>query len=171
MFILGAEPDLGNLSEFRGPPYNSEKNVKRNTLFPVNNLYQKSESDGIVCSVFHHPYIWFETDNVKEFKRFIELNSNLIFTGHEHELDQISQYKFSGPHNEFLNGGELQGSDKNESKFQIQTIDLDSNLTQCFQFGWAGSNYTTIKKSELVPSLQLKATDSIDYDRTNVNDR
>lgn len=127
---------------------NDKENKKGTIIFPIKNLRQRSNATDIVCSVFHHPYLWFDVENGREFRRFIEQNSDIILTGHEHELDQISQRKISGTENVFLCGGRLQGDHSSDSKFQVQIIDTDNGNTQCVQFSWIGNKYTETKKSE-----------------------
>lgn len=127
---------------------NDEDNKRGTIVFPIKYLRQKLNAADIVCSVFHHPYLWFDAENGREFKRFIEQNSDIILTGHEHELDQAIQKKISGTRIEFLCGGRLQGDNYNDSKFQVQTIDTSDNTTQCIQFSWIGDKYTKTGESE-----------------------
>ncbi len=128
---------------------NEKENRKGTVMFPLKRLRERPDGTDIVCSVFHHPYSWFDVENSRRFRRFIEANSDIILTGHEHELDQTSQKHISGTQNEFLNGGRLQcDDDYGESKFQVQLIDTSNNSTQCIQFSWTGGNYTKINESE-----------------------
>jgi len=49
--------------------------------------YKKTET----VSVFHHPYDWFDSRYVKDFKDLIQSNSNIIITGHEHDMFDIRE--------------------------------------------------------------------------------
>jgi len=129
---------------------NDKENKRGTNFFPSKYLRQRRNETDIVCSVFHHPYLWFDVENGRAFRRFIEENSDIILTGHEHELDQISQKKISGTQNEFLNGGRLQGDEYSESKFQVLIIDTNVNAFQCVQFSWMGDKYTKTNEARLV---------------------
>jgi len=134
---------------------NDEKNKRGTIFFPRVCLSQRTNETDIVCSVFHHPYLWFDVENGRTFRRFIEQTSDIILTGHEHEMDQISQKKISDTQNDYLNGGRLQGDDCSESKFQVQIIDTSDNTTQCVQFSWMDDKYTKTGESEQAPLRRL----------------
>jgi len=133
----------------------SSENKRGTIIFPNQCLLQRTNDKDIVCSVFHHPYLWFDVENGRAFRRFIEQTSDIILTGHEHEMDQMIQKKIAGTESQFLNGGRLQGIDNNESKFQVQIIDTSNNTTQCVQFSWMDDMYTQTNESEQRPLRRL----------------
>jgi len=143
---------------------NDRENRKGTIIFPSKYLCQRPNETDVVCSVFHHPYLWFDVENGRAFRRFVEQDSDIILTGHEHELDQISQKKISGIQNDFLNGGRLQGDNQSESKFQVQIIDTSDNTTQCVQFSWMGDKYTKTGDSERRPLMRLDVGTFINND-------
>ena len=96
-------------------------------LFPVkliDNIDSQHSKDTITVSVFHHPYDWFDPRYRRDFKNQIRGMSNIIITGHEHDIDNQTHISIKGKIQEVMQGGLLQLDDKTYSSFNIQIVDL-----------------------------------------------
>jgi hypothetical protein len=128
----------------------SHKDEKQGKLIlPVELIPEKgTEPFDLICAVFHHPYTWFEFENGKRFKRWIDDNCDIILTGHGHEPDQVTQKRITGAESEYLEGGVLQAEQGKESTFNIQVIDFADGYSQCYQFTWDGTKYKMVTQSD-----------------------
>ena len=110
-------------------------------VFPINLVKTANERFDLVISILHHPYNWFESENVKEFKKHIEQTSDIIITGHEHIIGQAIQAKITGEINEYIEGGILQGDTEKDSEFNVIILDLENKKQKVIQYTWKDNIY------------------------------
>lgn len=130
-------------------------------IFPVNLLNFNevhSHKNTITISVFHHPYTWFDSRYVKDFKDLIRSNSNIIITGHEHDIDNQTNISIKGKTQEVMQGGLLQLHDKPDSSFNIQIIDLQDRKQKKLLLVWddQGHYYKPEEETTWLPFLSLE---------------
>jgi predicted phosphodiesterase len=56
-------------------------------IFPLNCIERENisfEENNLTISIFHHPYHWLESNNIRQFKELLTDSSDYILTGHEH---------------------------------------------------------------------------------------
>ncbi len=142
----------------------SQKDEKQGRLvLPVEKILEGGldlKPSDVSCAIFHHPYSWLEAENGKRFRKWIDDNCHLILTGHEHEVDQVTQRRISGAETDYLEGGILQSDKGNESAFNVQAVDFADKTTLCYQFTWDGAKYVMVKQSQS-RSLHHKAATGV----------
>jgi predicted MPP superfamily phosphohydrolase len=128
----------------------SQKPDKQSEIvFPVGNLELTPTGYGVVVSAFHHPYTWFLADNGRAFRKYVEENSDIILTGHEHEGTAYTKQAFTGENTTHLEGGVLQDSQyKGVSTFNILLIDTTERKFRVEQYEWKADIYTRYFQSE-----------------------
>lgn len=89
----------------------------------------------VVVSMFHHPYSWFESQNGRELRRRIELISDVVLTGHEHDGDTYRAVKPSGSEVTYLMGGVLQPhGGEGAASFSVDILDVSVKSQTQFEF-------------------------------------
>ena len=131
-------------------------------IFPVPliNLDEiRSDKNTLTISVFHHPFDWFDSRYVREFKNLIFSSSDIIITGHEHDIDMQTAISIKGKIYEIMQGGLLQYDDKADGSFNIETIDLQKRLQKKYLLVWNESEnyYKPEKETDWLPFLSLQA--------------
>lgn len=127
----------------------SEINEKPGTLFfPVKSLIGNSlkKANGINIALFHHPLSWFnpstETNNKKEFKRYLEENSSILFYGHEHDEEYLKNQSIATKlETIYISGNSLQDNFNNHSGFQTIIIDLEAKEGNIKNYKWSNKLY------------------------------
>lgn len=119
-----------------------------NVVFPLANVLKTNGECDLVFAIFHHPYNWFELESRKSFSSHIETTADIIFTGHEHDIDSYTKQKINGEISDYMEGGILQLQDSADSSFNGVIIDLQSGLYKRSQFSWNGEIYQTIYSTE-----------------------
>lgn len=78
-----------------------KKEVPNQLFYPAQLLNDVGETTAsLVITMFHHPYGWLHPDNAKLLKRSVELSSDIVVTGHEHDGDMFMKMSPSvGPVN------------------------------------------------------------------------
>lgn len=130
-------------------------------IFPVNliNLNQvHSVKNTLNVSVFHHPYAWFDSHHVKDFKNLIHGSSNIIITGHEHDIDNRTNISIKGNIQEIMQGGFLQYHEKTDSSFNLEIIDIQKRLQKKCLLFWddTASYYKPEGETTWLPFLSLQ---------------
>ncbi len=127
----------------------SQKSEKSDMFFPIkkleNNITLKKGTINI--SVFHHPVSWFtssgETNNRKEIQQFLEDNSSIILSGHEHESEhKISSDLWSNKETLYFSGHIFQGQSPNTSGYQTVTIDIETKKGLLKVYNWQEDIYS-----------------------------
>lgn len=116
-------------------------------IFPIDLATKDGGQSDLVLSVFHHSYNWLEASNAKLFRNHVEQTSDIILTGHEHDLDYVTQTKITGEINQYVMGGILQGERGDErSEFNLLLVDLQEKKEKILQYKWTSGMYS--KKEE-----------------------
>lgn len=144
-------------------------------IFPVNliNLDEiHSDKNTVMVSVFHHPYDWFDSRYVKDFKNLIHSSSDIIITGHEHDIDNQTNISIKGKIQEVMQGGLLQYHEKIDSSFNIEIIDLQNRKQKKCILVWddLGHYYRPEEETTWLPFLSLETRNTFslreDFKRT-----
>ncbi|HHT9138208.1 MAG TPA: metallophosphoesterase family protein, partial [Candidatus Wunengus sp. YC60] len=136
----------------------SQKDEKQHQIiFPIDLIKTNNDKFDIVLSVFHHPYSWFEIENGKNFQKYAEQTSDIILTGHEHDLGQKTQSKITGEKNEYIEGGILQGNvDNKNSEFNVLIVDLKEKKQKVIQYIWKNDFYSEKDNTDWLPFVRSK---------------
>lgn len=109
-------------------------------LFPVELLRSDKDASpaaNLVITILHHPYNWFEATNARDLRDEVEKTSDIILTGHEHDVDHYRKDRINGGRTEYLEGAVLQDStNPNMSMFNVLVIDLDEQIQTVHTFSW-----------------------------------
>ena len=98
-------------------------------FFPIKNLneYEIDVKSDLVISILHHPYPWFNVLNRQELKTFLEKNSDIIITGHEHVDSKELHFDLIEKYTEYIAGDVFNDSDlSNNSGFNIIEINFEN---------------------------------------------
>lgn len=112
--------------------------------FPIsryNDILTKHKADAMI-SIFHHPFNWQEPDIARSFGKCIELSSDIVLTGHEHQPSQKRTDDLFGNYTEYIEAGVLQDTDNDEnSSFNLILLDLDKQNQKIKNYKWLGDHY------------------------------
>jgi hypothetical protein len=120
-------------------------------FFPIKKVNEDelSLSGDLVISVLHHPYPWFTTVNRTELKKFLEKNSDIILTGHEHIESKEILINFTEKTTEYITGDVLFDSNGSiTSGFNIIEIDLQNQFQKISNYKWEGDIYARHNSTE-----------------------
>jgi predicted MPP superfamily phosphohydrolase len=121
------------------------------TLIAKNALENESGRADLIVSMFHHPYNWLEQSNAHTFTQFIEQNSDIVLTGHEHIEDFYIKEKITGENLRYIAGAVLQERDTNISAFNVILIDLEKQQQRFAQYRWYETSYTRRELTDWFP--------------------
>ncbi len=95
--------------------------------------------DAALClSVFHHSYLWIESNTATAFRNHIERTSDVALMGHQHYSHSFYKENDTGQRVLYLEADALQDENyPQKSGFQILVFDLDSQEEQSIKFRWA----------------------------------
>jgi len=110
--------------------------------FPLSFLPQESDFNrsNLTLSLLHHPYNWFNETNARRFKEYLDKNSDIIITGHEHIKDQYIKLGPDGNYTNYIESDSLQGND-NHSGFNIIIVDILEEKQKVINYSWNESIY------------------------------
>ncbi len=134
-----------------------KKDKQGEILLPVQRFDPTPSGYDAVIGVFHHPYAWLSTENRRAFRKYVEENSDIILTGHEHEGVAYTKEAFTGENTTHLEGGVLQDSQYKEiSTFNLLVIDTTEKKFRVEQYEWKRDLYTRYLQSEWKPFIRGK---------------
>ena len=127
--------------------------------FPVDSakkaLDPQRTSDNLSIAVFHHPYVWLESNNSTKFREIVESLSDVALNGHQHSPESYFVTSLSSTQIWYSAGAALIGKDTNDSGFVAMQIDSTENTRRLASFSFNGSLY--ISRSDtgnlLIPTL------------------
>jgi Calcineurin-like phosphoesterase len=123
----------------------TRKEQQGKLLFPLQFLptnHEPAIHPNAVITMFHHPYNWFEANNARDFRKAIELTSDVILTGHEHEDSHYLKTFSNGASLEYFEGGVLQESgDPDISSFNAIILDLDEQKVRSIRYCWTDNSH------------------------------
>jgi len=123
-------------------------------LYPVDAvapLISSLPHANIVLSLLHHPYNWFASNNGRDLKKLVEATSDVVLTGHEHEVEIYSKVSLSGPELKYLEGAVLQTSPNSTSGFNILHLDAATLEYRFTSLSWKSGMYQCVEASPWVP--------------------
>ena len=110
-------------------------------FFPIEYMPNAHEVD-LVVSLFHHPYNWLMPENGRAFRKHIEAISDIVLTGHEHDITVRTSRIGVLQESTHIEAGALQDSYSNAtSEFNCIIIDTDKNLRAVLPFKWESNKY------------------------------
>lgn len=109
-------------------------------FYPVSAIPDTVPVNELAVTILHHPYGWLEPMNARSFRRVIELGSDIVLTGHEHEGSAYSKTAASGAITNFVEGAALQDN-STDTGFNIIKIDTDSKTYEVLSFQWRKDIY------------------------------
>jgi 3',5'-cyclic AMP phosphodiesterase CpdA len=113
-------------------------------FFPMQSFEPLPVDASISLSVFHHPYNWLDANNWRLLRDAVEQSSDIVFTGHEHQLGLSSVERLSGEHLQYVEGVALQGEGGTlDSGFNLVLLDIDTAEERVHTFRWNGEMYVS----------------------------
>lgn len=95
-------------------------------------------------AVFHHPYNWLNAVNYQHLKTFVELQADIILTGHEHLAEGSKRMTLEGAEMDYFAAPALHDPTMPENGFQLISCDLDNEKQFNARFAWTGDRYSEI---------------------------
>ncbi|GAB3335117.1 hypothetical protein GCM10027299_43850 [Larkinella ripae] len=142
--------------------YISQLNELPGQMFmPIDFMAQDivNKSSDLIITLFHHPIHWLNPDNRREFKAFIERNSDVYLTGHEHQSSMSLISDLENNNTLYIEGDVFQESnDPNKSGFNLIFFDLDTNEYSINKYQWEENIYnnTSLGKGNILKEVCLK---------------
>jgi hypothetical protein len=123
----------------------SRKEEQQSKLFfPPEALIPPSAGAHQSVSVFHHPYNWLDASNYRLLREVVEETSDLVFTGHEHQLGGGTIERFSGEQLRYIEGAALSGEGGVlDSRFALVVLNFESSEQRLQRFKWNGEYYAS----------------------------
>jgi hypothetical protein len=124
--------------------------------FPMTFLPQESDQNrsNLTISLLHHPYNWFNETNARRFREYLDKNSDIIITGHEHINDQYIRLGQDGNFTNYIESDSLQGND-NQSGFNIVVVDIQEGKQKIINYSWNKSIYAPKISSDWIKYRQF----------------
>lgn len=121
----------------------SRKNEVQSELYvPKECLIGSTPPDAALSvALFHHPYNWINAANYRALKGFVEKETDLILTGHEHEAGLSRRESFEGERMDYSEAPALGGANDSESGFQLFSRDPSQSDQMVRRFAWSGQRY------------------------------
>jgi hypothetical protein len=128
----------------------SRKNEIQSKLYiPPDILTGSTTTDAALSiAMFHHPYNWLSSENYRHLKTFVELQADIILTGHEHEAEASRRQQFSGETMDYIAAPALRDPGLPDNGFQVISCNFDSKLQLITRFKWTGERYAEIAHKE-----------------------
>ncbi len=118
---------------------------KATLLFP-SNLINESRAP-FTISVLHHPFSWFEPLNGKALRRKLEIDSDLILTGHEHDPEAFAR-SAKEISTQYFEGTAL-AAENVQTGFTVSLVDMPNSTIDMVAFTWSDPIYLRSKESSL----------------------
>lgn len=152
------------------PWMSTQKEDPGKLIFPtnlINDFEIPPNNNSITISVFHHPYNWFNPTHLKEFKNYVDSKSNVIITGHEHDIDNQTIFSIKGKIKEIMQGGLLQHHEQSDSSFNIQVIDLQKREQRKILFLWNAQEhfYKPEEETDWMPFLSMESSSNFEIQK------
>lgn len=122
----------------------SEKNeIQSKLIFPCNFVKDIEGENELSISILHHPFNWLDADNVSRFKDKVEMNSDIILTGHEHKSNKyLKQNLEKEINNYYFEGGILYDKDDlQKSNYNFAVVDFDNSEFRMINFQLSNEIY------------------------------
>lgn len=83
------------------------KEIQGGLRFPIGiaqDAGPENTQTGLILTIMHHPYNWFDAENSRDLKNHVNSNSDIVLTGHEHEEGAYTTVTFSGENISYIEG-------------------------------------------------------------------
>jgi predicted MPP superfamily phosphohydrolase len=122
----------------------SRRNEIQAKLFiPADVLTGSTPSEAALSiAVFHHPYIWMNADNQRLLKAFVEKNTDVVLTGHEHEGDLERHVSIKGIGLDYLRAPAFNDPEVPKNGFQVLVVNFQNQTQDVSVFEWTGTRFT-----------------------------
>ncbi|MBB5060619.1 hypothetical protein HDF16_005355 [Granulicella aggregans] len=111
----------------------------------LNDLPVKESDVDVTLCVYHHPDNWLEPNLRREFRKFVESNAHIVFTGHEHLQDNHWTEASTGENTAYLEADALQAKDYPiRSGFNCLVIDFDASSVLYYHYRWKNNRYSAL---------------------------
>ncbi|OME99100.1 hypothetical protein BK129_28645 [Paenibacillus amylolyticus] len=120
-------------------------------IFPIDSYKGiLNDSNGhLNISIIHHPKNWFQPENARLITSYLEKNSDVILTGHEHVTTSRKIDNFEGVTTQYIEGGVLQESyDSEISEFNMMIFNLSEKHQKIMRYSWVGQYYSNVFETE-----------------------
>lgn len=118
--------------------WTSQLPEKPTLLFPPRAI--KESCSPLTISLLHHPFPWFDPANGKTVRRKLEIDSDIIFTGHEHDPDAFARSGSDSSTN-YLEGSALAAANV-QTGFSVSLVSMPDSSIQMFSFTWSDPIYS-----------------------------
>ncbi|HEY4933649.1 MAG TPA: metallophosphoesterase [Terriglobales bacterium] len=106
-------------------------------------------------SLFHHSYLWLESNVAVAFRGHIERTSDVVFSGHQHFQHSFDKSNSTGERILYLEGSALQDEyNPQSSAFNILLFDIADSQQQLMTFRWSGALYKVTHDSGWQPLVR-----------------
>jgi hypothetical protein len=101
-----------------------------------------TQDASLTLSMFHHSYLWLESNTATTFRNHIERTSDVAVMGHQHLQHSFYKQNSTGERVLYVEGGALQDKDyPRRSEFQLLLFDLENPSFKLVHFRWADDLY------------------------------
>lgn len=123
--------------------------VAARLFLPPEVLVDATAPDAVLSvALFHHPYNWLSPDNFRTLKLYVERQSDIVLTGHEHVGSQSRRILGSGEELQYFEAPALYDQETSSSGFQMALFDLEEKQQAISQFQWNGERYSETSSRE-----------------------
>ncbi len=106
------------------------------------------ENSGLRITVMHHPHPWLNSTSGRALRGAIETTSDIILTGHEHDVDSYKVVRDATQATEYIEGGAFGARESVNSEFAVVTVDTGAGQYCTHGFSWQGDRYVESKNAE-----------------------
>jgi ABC-type oligopeptide transport system ATPase subunit len=138
--------------------------AQKQLFYPLDKVPHSGGRYDAILTLLHHPYNWFEAEHAREFRKQVEADSDVVFTGHEHDAGFAVQQRTSGEINEYVEGGVLYTHQSEESSFNLVMIDLDAKTMEAIEYTWNSGMYEPSRSSGTKPFFRSKTLQKSEFE-------
>lgn len=122
----------------------SRRNEEQGKLYlPEQILTPKTPPEiALSVAVFHHPYNWLNADNQWAMKNFVEQNTDVVLTGHEHLLGVERRQNILGQELDYFQAPAFRDPSIDDNGFQVLAIDFNEASQDIATFEWRGASFS-----------------------------
>jgi Calcineurin-like phosphoesterase len=123
---------------------------KGTLVFPTHDMpvtLHGDEGATIVLSVFHHPYGWLNEQSSSSFKTFVEANSDVVLTGHEHLTGAYTKENVTGERLEYIEGAVLQTKADSHTGFNVVLCNAADKVQKLCNFAGLTESTSNYRKA------------------------
>jgi len=121
-------------------------------LFPISYIPTITTGD-VRISIMHHPFNWFESSNARELRRNLEAGSDIILTGHEHDIDNYTISHMNSSMTAYIEGGIFSGDSEPSPSLNVVQIETQKSRYKVIQLNWVNDAFIPNSDSEWRPYI------------------